>query len=352
MKTALTFYSTWSEVSKSKYFDPATSLLIYDRKLDSVSPEFKKWRKRFDKSYVVRSGESLKDLSRFARHVRSLSNLCKEVSPRDLTVIAVGGGSVGDFAGFFASIFKRGVKLVHVPSTWLASIDSAHGGKTALNVDHVKNQVGSFYPAERVCFIKPLLFAQPKVRVVEANGELGKIALLDGGAWVSKLEKSTLRGADLLWAFLKPAIEAKMKIVARDPFEKTGLRRILNFGHTMGHVFETAYGWPHGAAVAQGLYFALEFGQRRGLLRSGAKETRSALRVRRLLGDVLGLKTESSIRPLAARKAEYLLGFDKKKSASGLVTFIFLKDIGRPVQENLRISEVVSEAKRQGWVKP
>lgn len=244
--------------------EPTSTLVIFDRRLETVSPAFRRWVRQFPYRYAVSSGEKLKQLRQFPVHFENIAEIAAPLTPRSMTVVAVGGGSVGDFAGFFASVYKRGVSLVHIPSTWLAAIDSSHGGKTALNNGRTKNQLGTFYPASQVLLERELLESQPSQRIQDGMGELGKIAIIDGGTWVRQLEASRLRGADLLWKFLKPAIQAKMKIVSRDPREQTGTRQILNLGHTVGHVFEAHYGWSHGHAVAQGLFFALDFALQRG----------------------------------------------------------------------------------------
>ena len=112
---------------------------------------------------------------------------------------------------------------------------------------------------------------------MDALGELAKIAFIDGGPWVRTLELSKLHGSRLLWKFLKPAIQAKMKVVRKDPREEKGLRQVLNLGHTMGHVLEASLGLSHGAAVAQGLFFALEFSHQRRALKDASFERAMSL---------------------------------------------------------------------------
>src|SRR5690606_32869940 len=139
-QTELVFLNHFSKAAKVA--DHRHSLVIYDQILARVSPQFRTWVNQFPFRYAVKSGETLKDLEAFAQHARKLSKIAEPLAPRQMTVVAVGGGSVGDFAGFFASIYKRGVSLIHVPSTWLAAVDSSHGGKTALNSFGAKNQFG------------------------------------------------------------------------------------------------------------------------------------------------------------------------------------------------------------------
>lgn len=325
--------------------DPATTLLIYDARLDEASREFRKFRIRYSMRYGVQAGEKLKSLRAFPTHFEKLADLAASVSPKNLTVLAVGGGSVGDFAGFFASVYKRGVRFAQMPSTWLAAIDSAHGGKTALNNGNVKNQLGTFYPAETIYLNQGLLYSQPPERAEDALGELAKIAIIDGGDWVSRLQNTSLLGSDLLWRFLKPAIDAKNRVVAQDPFERSGVRQLLNLGHTVGHVFEAHYGWSHGRSVTQGLFFAIDFAVERGDLKP-----REANRILHLLTETLGLAREM-IQPIPSREFLRLLKADKKKASADEVVFLIPSRIGRVRRETISVNQILLQAKHQGWVR-
>ena len=195
------------------------------------------------KVYFVRSGEVLKDVADFPAHVLELHVLSEGISPKDLTFISLGGGSVGDFAGFVASIYKRGVSLIHVPTTWLSAIDSAHGGKTALNLAQAKNQIGTFYAAEQVWLVEDLLLQQPEARLQEAWGEIFKTALLDLSVWHS-IQRMKKYDSKSLFAVMKILIAAKMKVVKKDPFEEAGHRHLLNLGHTVGMSWRQIWVWP------------------------------------------------------------------------------------------------------------
>lgn len=339
-------FSFAHSLKNSSEFEPTQTLVIYDRRLEKVSPEFRRWIRHFPHRYAVASGEKLKELREFPLHFEKLADLSTRLTPRTMTVVAIGGGSVGDFAGFFASIYKRGVRLVHIPSTWLAAIDSSHGGKTALNNRRVKNQLGTFYPAQRVLLERSLLEAQPAERIADGMGELGKIAIIDGGPWVQQLEQTRLRGSDLLWKFLKPAIESKLKVVTRDPHEQTGVRQVLNLGHTVGHVFEAHYGWTHGHAVAQGLFFAIEFALERGSLKP--KEAGRALS---LLTEKLELAREIPAERMSGKDFLQLLNQDKKKTSASAVTFLMPEGFGRVRRIPMEGRWLLAEAKRQGWVR-
>ncbi len=339
----LIFFKDFSEAKG--IVDPGQSLVIFDLRLTRVSPEFQAWLRQFPFRYGVRSGEALKDLDAFPGHAKKISRIASSLPSRRMSVIAAGGGSVGDFAGFFASVYKRGVPLVHMPSTWLSAVDSSHGGKTALNANGAKNQFGTFYPAARVVLVRSLLEAQPLERAQEALAELAKIALIDGGAWTHELERTRLRNERLIWKFLPYAIESKLKIVRRDPYEETGIRQLLNLGHTVGHVLEAAYGWAHGRAVAQGLFFALEFSEKRKML-----SNQDADRARALLEGPCGLK-KATPNPLSEKAFRSLLIQDKKRDARDEITFIFLRKFGKGERVNVAIDDIVHEARRQGLVR-
>lgn len=308
-------------------------LLVFDRRLRKPHGA---WIRRFPRAYGVRSGEQLKDLGRFPSHAEKLLDLAAGVSPRRLTVVAFGGGSVGDFAGFFASVLKRGVKLVQVPSTWLAALDSAHGGKTALNAGGYKNQIGTFHPAETVHLCREVLSKLGERRFREARPEAVKAALLDGEPLTRALR--AVETGDDLWRVLPRLIRAKMKIVEKDPRETKGLRHLLNLGHTVGHVLESETGAAHGEAVGLGLRFALEWSSELGLLRDPEN-----------YADFPGLPSAEELRDALRGVRDFGKGLlqDKKIGRSGKIRFIFLKRPGYPEIREVPVKEILREIRRQ-----
>jgi 3-dehydroquinate synthase len=315
------------------------SLVIYDRVLLKL-PEFKTWLKKFRNTYPVTAGENLKELKKFPQHFENIAKLLAGGS-RDLRIIAVGGGSVTDFAGFFASTYKRGVKLVLVPSTWLCAIDSAHGGKNALNAGNHKNSLGTFYFPEKILIVKSLLMSQSQERLQEVYGELLKIALISGknlakGIFVGKKKSLSL------WKLLPVAIEAKYEIVKQDPFEKKGVRQVLNLGHTLGHVIEKERKLAHGLAVGQGIIFASRWSEKKGLLKTSDRR-----KIESLIRAVQGTK---KVKPL--RRAALLKGLNgDKKMNSGKINFVFLRGPGKVFANLVSVNEVADEAIKQGWAK-
>lgn len=314
-------------------------ILIYDKIFQKKKFGLKKWLSGFDYKYGVKSGEPLKNLKAFPSHIEEIFKLIDKMPSRKLTVVALGGGSIGDFAGFTASILKRGVELVHIPSTWLSAVDSAHGGKTALNLGPIKNQIGSFYPASRVYLVKSILMAQPTERSFEALGEVLKISLINGGTLWNKVSLISEPTCEIYWKLLPDLIKAKTKVVTKDPFEKKGLRQILNLGHTIGHIWEIQHKWPHGVAVLYGLAFSLNWSLKRRLLSSKDYYSIILSPVGSYLPDQFELRKVVK----KTKKMDKLLGQDKKATTNSELNYIFLKKPGSPVRKKVKVNELVSE---------
>lgn len=326
--------------------NPSTSLVVYDRKLSSCAPGFRSWLKSFPNQVAVVAGENLKSLEKFSEFSMRIHRDFGDRINRSWTVIAVGGGSVGDFAGFFASVYKRGLRLVHVPSTWLAAIDSSHGGKTALNLAGSKNQIGTFYESSETWIVRSLLESQKtagdRKRVDDAMGELAKIALIDGGPWALKLKRPR-DTQKWLYSKLKRAISAKNAIVDRDPFESNGIRSILNLGHTWGHVLEVAMPLSHGIAVGQGLYFALDLC--RELKRAKPRELDA------IESWLLKLGISRLQLKIPAAKAKSLLLKDKKIRRVEEITVLLPLQFGNIERTSVSIDTVMRVARVKGWVR-
>lgn len=322
------------------------AVLLHDRRLPRIVPGFREWAGAFPARYGVTAGEGLKAVEAFPAHITRLLDRIGGSGRREAKLVCAGGGSVGDFGGFAASVLRRGIGLVQMPSTWLAAIDSAHGGKTALNAGGAKNQIGTFRPADAAYLVKPLLFTQPDARAREGLGELIKMALVDGGAWAKRLLAAPDEGAELVWKFLLPAVRAKLAVVRRDPEERSGARQVLNLGHTVGHVLEAHLGLTHGRAVAQGLHFALDWSVKRAGLAASERDRFRALLERHTGEAPPAGRTD----PLPRRAFLRLLGRDKKADAGGTVTFVFLKGLGQPVRRRVRREAVAAEAAQQGWI--
>lgn len=317
----------------AKSLEPQRSICIFDEIL-LTKQSSKSWIEQFPHRYPVQSGETLKDLTHFPAHIEKILSIAEQVSKRPLQIICVGGGSVGDFAGFVASVLKRGVDLIQIPSTWLAAIDSAHGGKNALNVGNIKNQIGTFHFPHQVVLVREILEGLPQERTHEALGEALKISLIQGKSLWKKWKPIKTWNTDTLWKLLPDLIDAKYQVVKKDPFEQKGYRHILNLGHTMGHVFEAELGIAHGQAVLEGLRFSISWSQQKKILRD-----------RSLIEIPLLPQIQTSLSKLKD-PAKYL-GQDKKRVGQGKIRFIFVKSPGQVVVQLVTVPEILQEVQRQ-----
>lgn len=324
--------------------------LLYDRILDEVLSEdsgFLELRNQFPHRLAVKGGEPLKSFRDFPKNLEILLSKWPQPIHREQTLVVMGGGSLGDFGGFVASILKRGLRLIHIPSTWLAAMDSAHGGKTALNMAQVKNQVGTFYPATKIYIIEDLLkSAGPEVQE-QAFGELIKMGLIGDSQFFKDMLMDQRQPLEFMWRYLKPCIEDKYQVILQDPYESKKIRQVLNFGHTMGHVFESHFQWSHGDSVLQGIYFALEWSRYRGeLAETSFQQINTFIRERFQRYPAPELKW---YKPIGGKALDRLLSQDKKINPQGKILFVFLKSIGHPILKPVLVEDLLSEAKRQGW---
>lgn len=334
MKTKLIFQNNFPAPTKLAEHP----VLIFDNNL-LANNETAQWIQKFPNKIGVTAGEGLKQFNSFETHFIQVLKIVDQIKTKNITLIGLGGGSVGDFVGFMASVFKRGVPLIHIPSTWLAAIDSSHGGKTAINVAGYKNQMGTFYPAEKIYLIKSLLFTQPQVRVQDAMGEIIKTVLLSGGTLWKKTSTMNSFSQNHLWKILPDLIAYKYKIVKKDPFETKGIRFVLNFGHTFGHVLESAHKLPHGEAVNYGLRMALEFSKAQKLLTPAEflKLTNSSF----LKANLKTLEETSQLVKQTADWEKQLLQ-DKKASQNSQIRYVFLKKPGQPLVKSLSTQEILA----------
>ena len=295
--------------SMSSHFKQA--LVICDKRFQS-SLLLKKWRANPKLLfYYVKSGEKTKSLEQLPQHIQKVNSLISDFDKKSVLFIALGGGSLIDLTGFLASIYKRGLPVVFIPSTWLSALDSAHGGKNALNFKNVKNLLGTYHFPKAVFIVEELLKQNPNTLEQQAYGELLKMAFIKGGSFYKNLQQSVLnfKSRDYsrksshslqpvqssskrqnsrasgnlkknfqhsnqvnlnqtvsIQQFLRATIESKIEIVKKDPFEIKGRRKKLNLGHTVGHVLEAVESLPHGIAILHGLLFSLNWSYHKGLL--------------------------------------------------------------------------------------
>jgi 3-dehydroquinate synthase len=267
-------------------------------------------------------GESYKDWATLNSIFDALlENRCE----RRTALIALGGGVIGDLAGFAAAVYQRGVPFVQVPTTLLAQVDSAVGGKTAINHPLGKNMIGAFYQPLAVVSDTDTLATLPPRELAAGIAEIVKYGVIRDRAFFEWLEANmprlVAREPEALAYAIERSCAIKAEIVARDERE-TGDRALLNYGHTFGHAIETALGfgqWLHGEAVAAGMALAAKLSNRLGLLGIDAVNRIVALLER------AGLPTAAP--GLGVERYLELMGHDKKVQG-GQIRFILARGLG------------------------
>ena len=216
----------------------------------------------------ISDGEKYKSLST-AKYL--YDELLKKKADRTTTLIALGGGVIGDLTGFVAATYMRGLPLVHIPTTLLAQVDSSIGGKVAVDHPLAKNIIGSFYQPKAVYTDPEVLQTLSDKDIKNGIVEAIKISVIKSPTFFKWLEKNISRllkkHRDLLCELVKEAVSLKVDIVLKDPRER-GLRKVLNFGHSIGHALEVEAGYQdlsHGEAVALGMLIETKIARNRGI---------------------------------------------------------------------------------------
>ncbi len=256
---------------------------------------------------------------------------------RKATFVALGGGVVTDMTGFAASTYMRGVRWIGIPTTLLAMVDASVGGKTGVDLESAKNAVGAFWQPSAVLCDVQYLRTEPTRGYISALAEVVKTALIGDPELFTLLEDNAERVAardlDLTAELVRRSVRVKARIVSFDERE-SGLRAVLNLGHTVGHALEAQAGYTvlsHGEAVSLGLVAALRLGEALG-------RTPRELRVRTLdLLGRLGLPATLAGQPLS--DAVNLIGHDKKR-AGGAVRFVFARAVGEVETLPIPLSEL------------
>ena len=282
-----------------------------------------------DQALVLKPGESQKSWERAGE---VLDWMLTARIGRDAALIALGGGVIGDLAGFCASVYQRGIDFVQLPTTLLAQVDSSVGGKTAVNHARGKNLIGAFHQPIAVVVDTDTLLTLPPRELRAGLAEVIKYGLLADPILFTWLEKNLERIIGLEPQFIAETIERccaiKARIVGLDERENVagGPRALLNLGHTFGHAIETytGYGeWLHGEAVAAGMCMAADLSHRLGWIKAVELE-----RATRLLGRV-GLPT-SVPAGMTPKDFRDLMGLDKKVKG-GKLRLVLLRSIGEAV---------------------
>jgi len=291
-------------------------------------------------SVILPHGERTKSFSELEKLLDRLLEFNPE---RKTTLIALGGGVIGDITGFAASILLRGVDFIQIPTTLLAQVDSSVGGKTGINARQGKNLIGSFYQPRLVIADIATLLTLPRRQLLAGYAEAVKYGVISDApffAWLEEHGENALAG-DLhtLSHIVHESCKTKAHIVASDERE-SGIRAILNFGHTLGHALEAETGYSdkllHGEAVAIGMLLAMRLSVKRGLCKE-----QDYTRLKTHLDKVGIITSPRTIQKFdAARLIEHCT-HDKKAKDGGL-TFILSEGLGKTV-----IAEDVSRGELQ-----
>ncbi len=299
----------------------------------------------------IPDGEKYKSLST-AKHL--YDELLKRKADRTTTLIALGGGVIGDLTGFVAATYMRGLPLIHIPTTLLAQVDSSIGGKVAVDHPLAKNIIGSFYQPKAVYTEPEVLQTLSDQDIRNGIVEAIKIAVIKSPVFFKWLEKNIdqllKKHKDLLYEAVKEAVSLKVDVVLKDPWE-SGLRKILNFGHSIGHALEVEAGYQdlsHGEAVALGMLIETKIACNRGICSQDLEEQ---------IKNILSFLSSSLSFP---RKRESILKYIKnidynqfwetltldKKNYQGKITFILPEALGKvSLIDNINKEEVIKVLK-------
>lgn len=280
-----------------------------------------------------------------------LDRIFEHKPERKTTLIALGGGVVGDITGFAASIMLRGIPFIQIPTTLLSQVDSAVGGKTGINHASGKNLVGSFYQPKRVLIDIDVLSTLPTRQFLAGYAEVVKYGLIQDAAFFTWLDthqsKVNARDPESLQHLIASSCQTKANIVAQDEKEKN-IRALLNFGHTFGHALEAVTGYKdkllHGEAVALGMLMATDLSVQLGLC---GQEVYSQVKAHLM---AMALPTSlKQIEGVTWKPATIIEAMQQdKKMQQGELTFVLLKGIGKGVLKSSipmnRVQDVVERA--------
>ena len=305
--------------------DPLYSDIIYNQLINKYNVN----------KFVLKHGEEAKNIDNL---YQILTYLAQNQLKRNDLIIALGGGVIGDISGLSASLYMRGIEFVQIPTTLLAMVDASIGGKTAIDLPEGKNLVGSFYQPLIVICDPDIIRDLPEQIFNEGMAEVIKYNVINKNRIIEYVNNDQL--FDKLDEVIEKCIEIKTDIVSKDEFEKTGLRKLLNAGHTFAHALENIsnYSVSHGKAVGTGLVYEAALSNHLGYC---------------------DLDTVNQITK-AVRKFDLLFEFDysfdnivdhmkmDKKNESNLISFILPEKIGKCREVKIRSSELKETYKKIG----
>ena len=324
--------SNLSRIFKTNSINFKKCLLVLDRNIPNkyikqISSSLKKYEVY---KFIYNANEKNKN----QKNVNKILDLLLQKNfSRDDCLISIGGGITGDVAGFAASLFKRGLKFVNIPTTLLSQVDSSVGGKTGINTSEGKNLIGSFYQPNLVISDIEFLKTLPKREIICGYGEILKHSLIANRKFYYYLTKNCKKILQLSTPYIDNSIyescKIKKEIVEKDERE-SGLRKVLNFGHTFAHAYEASLNYSrklnHGEAVILGMNTALNFCFDNKLIKKRDYES--------IMNHIINTKLPSSLKKFFKKKdANKILSFmlSDKKNRSNQISLVLLKKIGNPV---------------------
>ena len=324
--------SNISKIAKNNSLNFKKCLLIIDKNISKkiISKIKKSLKKKKCYIYFFKANEINKNQKNVNKILNILLN--KNFSREDC-LISIGGGITGDISGLAASLFKRGLKFINIPTTLLSQVDSSVGGKTGVNTKYGKNLIGSFYQPNLVISDIQFLKTLPEREITCGYGEILKHSIIANKKFYNFLNKNYDKIFNLSSPFIEKAIyescKIKKNVVEKDEKEK-GLRKILNFGHTFAHAYEASLGYSqklnHGEAVILGIKTALNFSLQNNILKKNEYNS--------IINHIYNCNLPSKINKFFKIKdLNKILSFmvKDKKNNSDKINLVLLKKIGSPI---------------------
>jgi 3-dehydroquinate synthase len=326
-------------LTKKEYADARKVIVVDEHTHDSCLPQLVSNVEALHSCEImeIESGEQNKNLEVCYGLWSTLSEMQAD---RNTVIINLGGGVIGDMGGFVASTYKRGIRFIQIPTTLLAQVDASIGGKLGVDLDGQKNLVGVFNNPEAVFVIPEFLRTLGKDQVISGMGEVIKHALVRDPQYWNQVLNTDLSSMDGIEALLLRSVEIKNGIVLEDPTEK-GPRKLLNFGHTVGHAIETyslessTRSLLHGEAIAVGMLCECFMSFQKGWL---TEDELAEIR-----DYIMGLFKPYDFDDMAYHRLIELMKNDKKNQ-NGVINFTMLKGIGNGVHDQTAHSDQIISA--------
>ncbi|MBI5538485.1 MAG: 3-dehydroquinate synthase [Bacteroidia bacterium] len=298
-------------------------IIICDQNVNKLYPYI-------SQNYPVINFLSLESEKTLVKVEQIYNKLIELKADRSTLIVAIGGGIVCDITGFIASTFYRGLPFILIPTSLLAMVDASIGGKNGVNFNNHKNIIGTIRQPESIIIDTTFLSTLPREEFKNGISEIIKHSIISGEQFYNSLLNNTeLRSGVVNYNIIKSAIQTKTEIVSLDPFEN-GIRRILNFGHTIGHIIELKEGISHGKAIAIGMMMTTKLSVYFNYCNNSIVENLFNL----LSFYELPVKTTLNIKDIIE-----FMEFDKKKTNDSL-HFVFVSDIGKLTYNKISIENL------------